>query len=273
MRRGRPSTMRTRVGLAVLLLLLLAACGQQTRSPRAEDRQGVGGAYTADGLPEWGRGVDRLAMDLGRDELRFTAGCNQFSGPVTWEVNGHFEAGPLAGTEMGCEPAAMRADEALVDFFQRADHLTLDGNDISLRAGKEEIWFVPTSDQPWEQPAAVDLEGTPWRLTGIGEYSGDVGGMMSIPDSVSATLVLSSGDLQFGAGCNQGTGHYRIEGDELVLSDVGTTTLPCPVGRPGDLERGVLRVLGGGRVTWSITAKHLTLLTKDHRFQLDYEAQ
>jgi heat shock protein HslJ len=215
--------------------------------------------------------VDRLGIDLRTHELHFSAGCNQFSGPVTWEVDGDFAAGPFAGTEMGCEPRAMRADEALVDFFQRADHLELDGTDIQIMAGKEGIWFVPTSEQPGEQPAAVDLQGTTWRLTGIGEYSGDVGGMMSIPDDVTSTLRIQDGELTFDDGCNDGFGHVRVDGDELVLSGVGGTLVGCN-GADGDAERGVLRVLRDGRVTWSVNGKHLMLLTKDHRFQLDYEA-
>ena len=231
----------------------------------------MGGAYTADGLPEWGRGVDRLALDLGDDELHFSAGCNQFSGPVSWEANGHFEAGPLAGTEMGCEQRAMDVDAKLVDFFQRADHLTLDGNDISLRAGKEEIWFVPTSDQPWEQPAAVDLEGTRWTLTGFGEYSGDMGSMSSIPDGVTSTLLIEDGQLRFDDGCNDGFGRVRVDGGHLVLHDVGSTLKGC-LGPEGDVESSVLRVLDAARVAWSINGKHLVLITTDHRYQLDYDA-
>ena len=264
--------MRSRLAVVPLLLLAVSACGQQTGAGRDADPQGVGGTYTADGLPAWAGGADRLGIDLGRHELHFSAGCNQFSGPVSWEVNGHFDAGPLAGTEMGCEPRAMRADEALADFFQRADHLTLDGNDIQISAGQDSIWFVPTGDQPGEQPAAVDLEGTTWRLTGIGEYDGDVGGMMSIPEDVTSFLLLEDGKLTFDDGCNTGFGQVRVTGDELVLSDVGGTLKGC-LGSTGEVEQGVRRVLRDGRVTWSINAKHLTLLTEDHRFQLDYEAE
>ena len=264
--------MRSRVVLVVLLPLLLAGCGQETGGPRAEDPHGVGGTYTADGLPDWARGVDRLGIDLRSDELHFSAGCNQFSGPVKWEVDGDFSAGPFAGTEMGCEPRAMRVDDALVDFFQRADHLELDGTDVQIQAGDEGIWFVPTSEQPGEQPAAVDLEGTTWKLTGIGEYDGDAGSMMSIPNGVSATLQIDGGDLTFQTGCNDGFGQVRVDGDELVLSGVGQTLVGC-LGPRGDVEQGVLRVLRDGRVTWSINGKHLMLLTKDHRFQLDYEAE
>jgi heat shock protein HslJ len=264
--------MRSRVVLALLLPLLLAACGEQTGPGRAEDRSGIGGTYTADGLPDWARGVDRLGLELSHDQLRFSAGCNQFSGSVTWEVDGDFSAGPLAGTEMGCEQRAMEADTKLADFFQRADHLELDGTDIRISAGDEGIWFVPTSEQPGEQPAAVGLEGTDWRLTGIGEYSGDVGGMMSIPDDVSSTLRIEDGELTFEDGCNTGFGHAVVEGDELVLSGVGGTLKGCP-GPIGEIEQGVLRVLRDGSLAWSIDGKHLMLLTANHRYQLDYQAE
>lgn len=268
--------MRPRAAASLLLLLLLAACGTQTGGPRAEDPSNPAGAdgvsYLANGLPGWAQGVDRLQLDLSRDELRFTAGCNQFSGPVTWEADGPFAAGPLAGTEMGCAQRAVDVDAKLADFFQRADHLERDGTDIRISAGDRGIWFVPASELPDEQPAAVDLEGTTWRLTGIGEYDGDVGSMMEVPKDSSLTLVVSGADIQFGTGCNTGSGHVSIEGDELVLSDVATTTLPCPRG-PVDLESGVLAGLGGGRVTWSINDKHLTLLSANHKHQLDYEAE
>jgi heat shock protein HslJ len=261
--------------LAVLPLTLLAACGDRSAAPVTHDggaRLIVGGSYVAGGVPAWLKGVDRLELDLSKDELRFSAGCNQFSGPVTWEPDGDFRAGPLAGTEMGCAQRAMDVDAKLADFFQRADHLELDGTDIQILAGEEGIWFVPTSEQPGEQPAAVDLEGTTWRLTGVGEYDGDVGGMMSIPDDVTSTLQVDNGELRYDDGCNSGFGQVRVEADELVLSDVGGTVVGCQ-GAAGEIEADVLRVLRDGRVTWSISGKHLMLLTANHRFQLDYDAE
>ena len=266
--------MRSRVGLPVLLLLLLpAACGQQTAAPRAEDPRGADGvADLADWLPGWAHGVDRLELDLSHDELRFTAGCNRFAGPVTWEADGHFKAGPLAGTEMGCEQRAMDVDAKLADFFQRADHLELDGTDIQISAGDEGIWFVPLSELPDQQPAAVDLEGTTWTLTGIGEYDGDMGSMMSIPKGVSASLQIDGGDVTFQTGCNDGFGKVRVDGDELELRGVGSTLVGCG-GARGEVEKGVLAVMFEHRVSWSISGEHLTLLTKDHQHQLDYEAE
>lgn len=261
--------------MAVLVMSLLAACGEQAGAPRAEDpeqREGVGGTYSADGLPDWARGVERIGLELTRDQLRFSAGCNQFSGPVRWGVDGAFEAGPLSGTEMGCEPQAMRVDARLADFFQRADRLRLDGNDIEIRAGDEGIWFVPTSDQPGQQPAAVDLEGTTWNLTGIGEYDGDVGSMSSVPEGVESFLRIQDGELRFHDGCNSGFGEVRVDGDVLVLDGVGGTLMACG-GPSGDVADGVRRVVRDGRITWSIGGKHLVLHSEDRRFQLDYEAE
>ena len=270
---ARPRGMRSRVVLTVLAMTVLSACGQQTVAPRAEDPTKADSvSYLAEGLPDWAGGVDRLELDLSHHEMRFSAGCNQFSGPVTWQADGDFEAGPLAGTEMGCEQQAMDADAKLADFFQRADHLELDGTDIQISAGGQGIWFVPTSEIAGEDPAAVELEGTQWTLTGIGEYDGDVGSMMSLPKDVTSTLRIDQGDLTFDDGCNDGFGHVRIDGDELVLSGVGVTLVGC-LGPKGDVEQGVLRVLKDGRVTWSIDGKHLMLLTKDHRYQLDYQAE
>src|SRR5690349_12795886 len=264
--------MRSRVAL-LLLLPVLVGCGQETSgSPAARDPQGIGGTYTADGLPDWARGVDRLGIELRRDELRFSAGCNQFSGPVAWEVGGTFDAGPLGGTEMGCEQRAMDVDARLADFFGRADHLELDGTDIRISAGDEGIWFVPTSEQPDEQPAAVELEGTTWRLTGIGEYDGDLGSMSSAPEGVSSSLRIEGSDLTFETGCNSGFGHVQVEGDELALRGIGATLVGCN-GARGEVERGVLSVLSDGRVSWDVHGTHLTLLTEDHRHQLDYDAQ
>jgi hypothetical protein len=79
-RRGRLSTMRSRVAVAAFLLPFVAACGQQTGAPRAgEPTRTSGVSYLADGLPDWTHGVDRLELDLSRDELRFSAGCNDGS--------------------------------------------------------------------------------------------------------------------------------------------------------------------------------------------------
>lgn len=265
----------------VLLLPLLAACGSQTEEPRASDPEPaapvVSGDYVAEGVPGWPDGAT-IRLTVGDGEIRFRGDCNEFSGPASWQLDGNrsatvdFDAGPFAGTELGCAPAAMARDDWMTRFFERASTITLDGTDVALRDERTEIWFVPAAETGGQEEPAVPLEGTDWRLTSIGADDGDTGSILEVPGSVRSTVSIADGNARFATGCNGGNAAVTVEGDELRVSPGMLTQVAC-TGIEDQVEAAVLRVWGrAGRVTWRISGESLTVSTRDGRHQLHYDA-
>jgi heat shock protein HslJ len=268
--------MSTRPRLApaglILLSLVLAGCGEESVQATGEPTNDIAGEYVGDGpvrlFPD---GSAPIRLTLRDGEISFTAGCNHFSGRATWG-DGVLRTGALGGTEMGCPGGRQKQDEWMVDFFGSSPKLELDGTDLALRSGNEEVWFVPADEVETSAPGdATDLVGTEWRLTGIGEYDGDAGSMSSIPEDVVATIRFADGETTFSTGCNGGGGTATVEPATITFGELAQTLVGCN-GARGEVERSVTRVLRGGTtVDWSIDGDTLRLRTRDGRHELVYQ--
>ncbi len=259
-----------RAAAALALLTLLVSCGEENVQAFGEPTNGIGGEYVGHGpAPLFADGSEPIRLTLEDGEISFVAGCNHFSGTASW-TGGVLRTGGLGGTEMGCEPPLHRQDEWLVELFASAPTLELDGTDLAVRSGDGEVWFVP-ADEVSAPGDADDLVDTDWRLTGIGEYDGDVGSMMNVPEGVEATIRFTDGETRFSTGCNDGGGTATVEEDAITFGELAQTLVGCD-GARGEVERGVTRVLrGGSTVDWSIDGDTLTLRTRDGRHELVYQ--
>jgi heat shock protein HslJ len=223
----------------------------------------------ADGLPAPFVEGDVLRLTLGEDTLSFQATCNIFSGNLEREGD-VLHVTNLGGTEMGCPGAGHEQDEWLVDFFSGGPTATMDGTDLALRKGDVEIWFVPESEAGVSAEPEVPLEGTQWTLTGIEEADGDSIGMMTIPPMVDAGVAIDEERLVVRTGCNRGSAEVTVHDDWLELGPLALTRRAC-TGAADEVERGVVRVLDGPEVDWSIRGTQLRLSQGDHA--LIYQAK
>ena len=257
-------------GLA--LLLSLVACGSDTATPGDDGSQPdrrTGTDYVADGLPAPFVDGDVLRLTLGEDTLSFQATCNIFSGNLEREGD-VLHVTSLGGTEMGCPGAGHEQDEWLVDFFSGGPTATMDGTDLALRKGDVEIWFVPESEAGVSAEPEVPLEGTQWTLTGIEKTDGDSVGMMTIPPTVDAGVAIQEQRLVVRTGCNRGSAEVTVHEDRLELGPLALTRMAC-AGAADEVERGVVRVLDGPEVDWSISGTQLRLTQGDHALIYDAE--
>jgi heat shock protein HslJ len=256
----------------VALAAVLSGCGEEhvqgflDRGPASDP---VGDEYVGDGparlFPD---GSEPIRLTLRKGEISFTAGCNHFSGQATWD-DGVLRTSTLGGTEMGCPGHRQKQDEWMTAFFASSPTLELDGTDLAIRSGGEQVWFVPADEMASGEPGDDgDLVGTRWRLTGISERDGDSIGTMVIPDDVAATIRFEDDEFTVDTGCNTGSGPAVVEGDAIRFGEFPVTLLPCG-GAAAEVERGVLRVLAG-TVTWSISGDELRLVTGDRRHELVY---
>ena len=254
----------------VVLAAVLAGCGEATGDdpPAVGAGSAIDGDYVSDGAPNppFRDRSEPIRLTLRDGQISFTASCNQFSGEATWD-DGVLRTSALGGTEMGCPGARQSQDEWMIDFFGSTPTLEPDGTDLSIRSGKDRVWFVPADEIPSAEPGdSGDLVGTEWRLTGIGEHDGDSIGMMVIPDDVAATIRFEGDEFTVYTGCNTGSGTAVVQGDEIRFGEFPVTTSPCR-GAPAEVEHGVLRVLAG-TVAWSISGDELRLGTPDGRHEL-----
>ena len=251
----------------VLLSSVLAGCGDVSVQGTGEPTDDLAGDYVGDGpVRVFPDSSEPIRLTLRDGEISFTAGCNHFSGQATWD-DGVLRTSGLGGTEMGCPGARQQQDEWMIDFFGSSPTLELDGTDLAIRSGRDRVWFVPADEVSSGEPGdAGDLVGTRWRLTGISEQNGDSIGMMVIPDDVLATIRFEDDEFTVHTGCNSGGGPAVVEGDAIAFGEFAVTLLPCR-GGPGEVERGVVRVLEG-TVAWSISGDELRLRSSDGRHEL-----
>lgn len=224
----------------IVVLLALAACGQAT------DARGSGGeapvlegryAAAHDALP---RGAV-LVFDDG--DLSMNAGCNQLFGSYTLDGD-RLSVYGVGGTEMGCEPALMAADEWLTAFF--ADPVTV--TDGRLVAGDRELAISR------DEVEDAELTGTRWVLDGL--VQGDT--VSSMPAGVRATLRIDAeGEAVADTGCNALTATVDV-GPEDLHWHPGLTTLVGCAGVRGDVEAHVTKVLTA-RTPYEIAGQTLTI--------------
>jgi heat shock protein HslJ len=259
------------VGLA-LLLPVLAACGDEPDStidavPAAD--LGIGGDYVSNGLPAPFADGDVMRLTLVDGSISFQATCNSMSGNATWD-DGVLRVDSIGGTEMGCPGAGFDQDEWLVDFFSSEPAIAVDGDDVSITRGEDTLWFVPAEDGGVGAAPGVRLDETVWSLTGIEETDGDSVGITGVPAKVEATLTIEGQRMVARTGCNRGSADVLVGDDRLQLEPLALTKMACP-GVPGEVERGVLRVLDGSPLGWRINGTQLRL--ENGRHALVYDAE
>jgi len=245
-----------------LLALLLTACAAGTSSspPASHTPQGdlaghsfVGDQVSVNGARKQLAKGTTIHVTFSPRAIAASAGCNQMSGPATWQ-DGTLHVGDLAMTQIGCEKPLMRQDDWLSGFLSSAPTwkqsgatLTLTGNGTVITLTDKEIAMPDTT-----------LTGRTWRLTTTTD--GDVGG--SVPSGVTSTLQFGDdGRVQVRPGCNTGNGSYTVASDSITFGAIAVTMMACPDPQMR-VEHTVLQVLQGA-VPFSIDGDQLTLRSTD----------
>ena len=233
--------------LATATAVLLAACsvaGAPSPSPASLD----GHTYLSTQiLGETLVAGTRIRLAFEDGSLNANGGCNTMGG--TYSIEGdRLTTTQMFMTEMGCDERRMHQDEWLARFLANVT-LTLEGDTLTLADGTITLTLldeeVATPDQP--------IEGTRWVLDGI--VSGDA--VSSVPEGVTASILIDGGRVDVEAGCNGGGGTVAVTADTLTFEPIGTTKMACEAG-PMAVETAMLSVLSGV-VAYTIDAGVLTL--------------
>lgn len=245
-------------GLLVLPLLAgLAGCGEQT----VDGTDAATGTLAGRTFLSTGVTVDGTAYPLApgsRITLTFTdggisaqAGCNTMGADARVADGRLAVDGPLASTEMACDPALMAQDTWLADLLASGPTVALEGSTLTLTSGGTIITLLDREQADPDRP----LVGTAWTLDGI--VSGEAAS--SVPAGVTATLRLTdAGRMELTTGCNRGSGAVDVASGSMTISDLGLTLVGC-TGPQAEVEAAVLAVLGDGVTQYAIEAGTLTL--------------
>jgi copper homeostasis protein (lipoprotein) len=202
------------------------------------------------------RGMYQYLADAGR----FTECLTRLSLPVAQEADN-------VALERAYGEARRQPGEELL--------VTLEGQ-IALRpkmeGGGKELALVPhrlLGVWPGETCGAgfdtAPLENSYWKLTRLGDAPVLVGGRQREPH-----LILRPHDGRFGGsgGCNRLIGSYRVDGNQLELSQAATTMMACPEGM--ETEAAFTAALPKVK-TWRVIGEHLELYDANDAFLARFE--
>lgn len=184
----------------------------------------------------------------GDDRLIADAGCNSMQGSVRLD-GGKIDVSDLAATGIGCPQQLMEQDTWLSQFLSSKPSWKLDGDTLQVSSPTTSATLL---DRKVAEPD-LPLQGTKWTVNTL--MDGEVAS--SSPTAASAWLQFDKDTVQVSAGCNSGSGTYRVSGNTLTVGDIATTRKAC---EPDimTLENAVLGTLRG-QVTFEIDSDRLTL--------------
>lgn len=248
--------MRLVVALAVVPLLLLAACGS-VGGPGAADldrRTFLSTAVTEDGRARDLVPGSRVSITFDDGRLSASAGCNTMTGGYR-VVDQTLVVDALGMTEMGCPGDLAEQDEWLSGLLGSEPAAVLDGDTLTVTSASTTLTLQDRAVADPDRP----LVGTEWRVDSL--ISGDA--VSSTPGAAEATMTFQDdGRVLVNAGCNRGSGSYTLDGSTLTIGPVALTRMYCSDER-GELEEAFLAVLDAGALEVDITAASLTLTGGD----------
>jgi heat shock protein HslJ len=188
-------------------------------------------------------------------ELTARAGCNTMFAPATLD-GGTVVVGDLATTEMGCEQARADQDQWLSGVLRAKPAWRLDGSVLHITSGSTEIVLSEKQDLP--------LAGPKWKLDTL------IHGAVASSVRVNAWVSFDDKKITMNLGCNEGSAEYQVSGQRLQLSNVVTTTRPCPYD-PDRTEEAILAVLNRA-ADFKIDGNALTLTNPADGAGLKFQA-
>jgi heat shock protein HslJ len=140
------------IALAAAALIALGACGSDgegdsTGGAAADPAALEGKAWIlSEGIGVAGWEQAAPSVNFERGEVGGSSGCNGFGG--TYEVSGsRLEVAEIISTLMACPPPAGEVEEEFMDALEKVSEWGLDGKELVLRSGGDELRFRVASPE------------------------------------------------------------------------------------------------------------------------------
>ncbi len=209
----------------------------------------IGAALAAPAAPlaagEWtlvgpGTLTGTVTLD-GRSGLQAAAGCNKWQGRYAARA-GVFLTGPIAGTRMACDPAAMQNEAEVLSRLRGLTGYTLDGERLTLRGGAGNLELRRYA--PALGLLSAPQPGTTYQASRVRLGGQD---LPLVPPLRLTAQAAGGGRVQLSgtAGCNRLTlsAEAAPESGKWTLSPLAMTRMACP---DMTAEGRAAEVLSGG---------------------------
>lgn len=249
--------------VAVLALSATAtACGDGGGAPPnvgTAPARGFSGSWSVESLTVDGKvlrapAAARMSVERGKGyeaEATGNYGCNGFTAAVVFDSAATMTVTPGPHTELACpdlpfETAFAKVFRGRLTVEQGQEKITLktsDGSAIALNS---------------KPPApAAPLVATQWTVDSLikGETASSV---PAGAEGRARFTVAADGTASGNLGCNRFNAKAVVEGDKLTVGPLTTTRMACE-GGPGEVERALTELFGGGPLDWKISGDALTL--------------
>lgn len=160
-----------------------------------------------------------ITAEFTDEQVAGSSGCNQYGAAYT--LNGQsLTIEQAMMTEMAClEEGFMTQEATYLSALTATTGYTLEGDTLVLKYQGGELNFTRV-----KPVADLALEGTPWVLNTfvMGEAAS------SLLAGTTITASFDAGVVSGMSGCNQYSGSYTLEGDQMKVGALAATKIACP---------------------------------------------
>ncbi|MFJ7267336.1 META domain-containing protein [Streptomyces sp. NPDC099050] len=249
------------VALAAVLALsaTATACGDGGAEPGTQPARGFSGSWsveslTVDGAVLRAPAAARLSVERGKGyeaEATGNYGCNGFTAAVVFDSAATMTVSPGAHTDMAC--ADLPFETAFAKLFRGS--LTVEQGQETITLKTSDGSTIALNSKP---PApAAPLVATQWTVDSL--IKGDTAS--SVPAGAEGRArftVGADGTVSGNLGCNRFNASAAVEGNRLTVGPLTSTRMACE-GGPGEVERALTELFGGGPLDWKTQGDALTL--------------
>jgi len=183
-------------------------------------------------------------------------GCNQFSTTYTTDGTTTLSFGPIASTQMACQGGGSDVETAYFAALGQVTRYLLQEDTLTLSGEGD------TAQMTFGRAPAATVEG-PWNVIGVNNGSG---GVVSVADVSASFSFLPDGTIEGYGGCNNFSGGYSVDGDNIAIGPLLSTRMACP-DPAGSFESWLLVALDNA-TTWELSGDMLTLRDADGATQV-----
>ena len=176
------------------------------------------------------------------------SGCNSYS--TSYEVDGTSLTigSEIASTRRACPPAETAVERAYLERLPQVSAYRISRGTLTLLNGDEALLR-------YDATIAAEAILGDWIVTSY--LSGDA--ITSVLGGVDMTTTFAALDVTGNTGCNTFNGPYEVQGDEIKIGRLASTTAACPTEELQQQETDFLAALRLA-TTFMVTGNRLDLL-------------